>query len=96
MEGLLSSVRRVMTRRSDNSMPVFRALELLTVDLCVAVACCRPHVFSEHLRTQFLALWRPVEQGGVIPKPHSLDSVLSSRTLMIIGQNPTQAAKERA
>nr|XP_045619038.1 codanin-1-like [Procambarus clarkii] len=85
---VLEDVRRTVAKRQDVTLAVFRAFEILTVDLAVAVAACVPKLMKSEIQKMFVSLWRPLKEKGVIPKPGCLASVLCPRTVMLVAQNP--------
>ncbi|XP_071519956.1 codanin-1 [Panulirus ornatus] len=93
---ILEDVRRTVTRRQDVTLALFRALEALTVDLAVTIAVCVPKLMTPEMQKMFVDLWKPVKDSGVLPKPGSLSSILCSRTVMLVAQNPMDSHQRLA
>ncbi|XP_042231000.1 uncharacterized protein LOC121872350, partial [Homarus americanus] len=93
---MLEEVGKTLTKRQDVTLGVVRAQETLTVDLAVAVAVCVPKLMNSEMQKKFVSLWKPVKDGGVLPNPGSLNSILCSRTVMLVAQNPVVSCQTTA
>ncbi|XP_068236414.1 codanin-1 isoform X2 [Palaemon carinicauda] len=96
VQNLIHNIQQVVTKRKDVTLTVFRALEALTVDLAVALACCLPVVMTKENQDAFISLWRPVEEDGLIPSPCGLSSLMCPRTVLLIAQNPASTHQAAA
>ncbi|XP_066940711.1 codanin-1 isoform X1 [Macrobrachium rosenbergii] len=96
VQNLIHNIQQVVSKREDVTLTVFRALEALTVDLAVALACCLPFVMTSEIQKAFVSLWRPVEEDGLIPSPCGLSSLMCPRTVMLIAQNPSSKHQDAA
>ncbi|KAG7176726.1 General transcription factor II-I repeat domain-containing protein 2-like 2, partial [Homarus americanus] len=51
---------------------------------------------NSEMQKKFVSLWKPVKDGGVLPNPGSLNSILCSRTVMLVAQNPVVSCQTTA